>query len=122
MQRYHRKIYFPEKYINHLYNITTIINDLEWRYTSHCIDRIKTRADLEGVLNFVKNIILYPEQVFEFYTDDFNFITKICYRVPYNKDIDLILVIGEGKKLITVYYNANSDEHFTLQKEIYTKG
>lgn len=120
--RYHQKIYFPKKYNIQLCTLTNTINELEWRYTSHALDNIKNRAcNIEEILLFIKNITLFVNQIFEYYTD-VNFITKICYRVPYNKNLDLILVIGEGKKLITIYYNAKEDEHFTLNQALYTKG
>jgi hypothetical protein len=119
--RYHKKIYFPTEYMEQIKILTQTINDLQWRYSSHCLDRIKTyNIDIKEVLLFVKDIKLTPDLVFEFYTD-LNFITKLCYRIPYNDAIDLILVIGEGKKLITIYYNTKDDEHYTLQKDLYTR-
>jgi len=122
MLRYHKKIYFPKDYIPKLRNMTEILNYSQWQYTAHCIDRIKNKAyNLQEVLRFIKNMILQVENIFEFYTNSFNFITRICYRIPYNKDIDLILIVGEGKKLITIYYNARSDKHFTLDKALYEK-
>lgn len=122
MSRYHKKVYIPDKFKSQLKTLTDIINTSNWRYTSHALDNIKHRAiDLKEVLEFIKEIKLYAEQVFEFYADSFDFIYRICYRVPYNKDIDLILVIGEGKKLITIYFNTKDDEHYTLNKELYTK-
>lgn len=120
--RYHKKVYFPTEYQQQLTDITNLINKLDWRYTSHCLDNIKNRAyNLKQILEFIKNLILMPEHIFEFYTD-IGFINKICYRIPYNAGIDLILVVGEGKKLITIYYNSSDDEHYTLRKEQYARG
>ena len=119
--RYHKKIYFPTEYIEQIRVLTNTINSLQWQYTYHCLDSIKDRAyNLEQVLRFIKDIKLTSNLVFEFYTD-LNFINKLCYRIPYNAEIDLILVIGEGKKLITVYYNNKDDKHYTLQKDLYAR-
>lgn len=119
--RYHKKIYFPIEYMEQIRVLTQTINNLQWRYTSHCLDNIKFRThNMAEILEFIKATKLTPDLVFEFYTD-LNFITKLCYRIPYNNAIDLILVIGEGKKLITVYYNTKDDEHYTLNKTLYAR-
>ena len=124
MLRYHRQVYFSQEDIIRLRDFTDKINPLIWQYTKHCIDNLKYRAiNIEGVLRFIKGIILKPDLIFEFYADDISqVIIKACYRVRYNDDIDLILVIGKDKQIITIYYNSAGDSHITLKKELYQKG
>jgi hypothetical protein len=47
---------------------------------------------------------------------------KICYRIPYIKGLDIILVISEEKNIITIYLNSQTDKHETLKKELYING
>jgi len=100
---------------------TNKLNFLSWRYTDHCLDNIQYRAiDIEAVLRFIKDIKLNYDYIFEYYADQTNII-KVCYRIKYNNAIDLILVLGEQKQIITIYCNSNNDKHLTLKKYIYSR-
>lgn len=124
MLRYHKKVYINPIDLERLKAFTDRLNGLEWSYTSHCIDNIKSRAiDLEGLLRYIKGLVLEDSNIFEFYADDKNRdIIKACYRINWQKDIDIILVIGKDKQIITIYINSASDEHLTLKRELYIKG
>ena len=124
MQRYHKKVYFNPEDINRLNSFTDTLNGLKWGYSNHCLDNIKSRAvDLEGLLRFIKGLVLDYRDIFEFYTGDISHdIIKVCYRVNYLKDLDIILVVNENKEIITIYLNSREDEHFTLKKELYIQG
>ena len=63
-----------------------------------------------------------PSQVFEYYLDDKGEPIKLCYRINYDIDIDLILVISNIKELVTIYINDKDDLHYTLKKELYING
>lgn len=120
--RYHKKIYFPQDHQEQLICFTYKLNALNWQYTKHCLDNLKLRAlDLQQLLYWIKNDLqLDCNDIFEYYTDNKDNIIKVCYRISYNKDIDVILVIGEYKQIITIYYNSTDDIHITLKKELYS--
>jgi len=119
MERYHIKTGFTQEDISLLKDYTDNLNFLDWNYTKHCLDNIKYRCiNLESILLFIKSSKLKIESIFEFYKIN-NIIEKACYRLPYSKDSDIILVIGENKQIITIYLNAINDNHITLNKDLY---
>jgi hypothetical protein len=124
MLRYHKKVYIDVADLERLKTFTEGLNVLSWQYTAHCLDNVKSRAiDLEGLLRFIKDIILDYNTIFEFYIDDKSRdIIKVCYRINWQKDLDIILVLNQGKSIITIYINSRTDEHFTLRKELYIQG
>ncbi len=122
MNRYHKKVYFSKDSQARLRDFTNLLNGKKWRYTRHSIDNIKHRAiDIEDMLLYIKNIsILDYTCIFEYYEFDTK-IVKVCYRLPYTKDLDIILVLSNDKEIITIYLNSKDDLHFTLKKELYTQ-
>jgi len=118
MQRYHKKIYFPD--IELLNNVNDYLNTKSWKYSGHCLENLKYRSiDLEGVLRFIRGLELNTDDIFEYYKKGDNII-KVCYRIPYN-NIDLILVLNSEKIIITVYFNSSNDNHVTLKENLYCK-
>jgi len=124
MLRYHKKVYIDPLDVERLKLFTKRLNSLDWSYTGHCLDNIKSRTiDLEGLLLFIKGIILDYKDIFEFYKEEKSQdIIKVCYRIEWLDDLDIILVLGKDKQIITIYLNSRTDEHFTLKEELYTKG
>jgi len=124
MQRYHKKVYIGPLDIERLKTFTDRLNSLSWRYTIHSIDNVRSRSiDLEGLLLFIKGIILDYKDIFEFYKEEKSQdIIKVCYRIEWLDDLDIILVLGKDKQIITIYLNSRTDEHFTLKEELYIKG
>ena len=121
MKRYHKKVYFPFGSITDLHKFTDKLNAMQWRYTPHALDNLKYRAiDNRDILLFIKDLVLDFSDVFEFYTQD-NEVIKACYRIYYNDDIDIILVISNDKKIITIYLNERNDLHYTLKENQYNK-
>jgi hypothetical protein len=122
--RYHKKVYTKPQDLEKLKTLTNTLNGMRWTHSEHCLDNVKYRIiDIEAILRFIKGIILEPEQIFEYYLDDKSREPeKICYRINYNGDIDLILVVSKAKNLITIYINSKDDGHETLKKELYCKG
>jgi hypothetical protein len=117
MNRYHKKIYFPK--IQELNKFNNNINGKNWQYSKHCLENIKYRfIDIENLLIFIKGLKLQYEDIFEYYLIN-NKIEKVCYRIKYQKNIDIILVISNEKNLITIYINQENDNHETLQKNLY---
>lgn len=120
MNRYHKKVYFPQKHKEDLISFTFQLNRKEWQYTKHCIDNLKLRAlNLSQLLYWIKNEVwLDYKNIFEYYTIN-DKITKVCYRLSYNKAVDIILILGQDKQIITIYYNTSDDKHYTLKKQNY---
>ena len=120
--RYHKKIYFPNSSRADLKDFTCRMNNTGWKYTQHTLDHIRYRAiDIQEVLQFIKGLTLNAKQVFEYYTEGKDDISKVCYRIPYIKGEDIILVVGSNKQIITIYYNNSKDKHLTLKEELYAK-
>jgi hypothetical protein len=119
MLRYHNKVYFPADDKKALEAFTDNLNGLNWRYTVHTLDNIKYRAiDVESMLYFIKSFILGYKDIFEYYKES-GAIVKACYRIPCNSAIDIILVMGADKSIITIYLNSKADIHYTLKKDLY---
>jgi hypothetical protein len=119
--RYHKDVYFNLEDILRLKAFTARLNGLNWRYSSHSIDGLKYRAiDLEGLLLFIKDIRLSPDEIFEYYADEKNQeIIKVCYRISWLTDIDIILCLEKDKKIISIWLNSVQDKHETLRRDIY---
>lgn len=119
MERYHIKTGFKEEDIKKLKDFTNKLNNMKFKYTLHCLDNIKNRViDLEGLLLCIKDITLHYDYIFEFYSEAV-YIAKVCYRIPWNDNIDIILVLNDEKEIITIYLNSKEDNHITLKKELY---
>lgn len=120
MKRYHVKVYTPTDSKSKLKRFTDSINAITWRYSTHALDNIKYRAiDNRAILLYIKGLTLSASDIFEYYASDKGDIIKVCYRIKYSQGIDIILVVGYNKELITIYINASDDKHFTLKKELY---
>ena len=123
MKRYHKKVYLPIDSRKKLQDFTDRVNTMNWRYTRHTLDNLKYRAiNLQEVLTFVKGLRLEANAIFEYYATNIGDIMKVCYRVSYSQGMDLILVVGDNKEIITIYNNIAKDNHFTLNTSIYNKG
>lgn len=122
--RYHKQVFFDPKDTENLKAFTDRLNGLSWRYSSHSIDSIKDRAiDLEGLLLFIKDVELKADQIFEYYAEDKSReIIKVCYRISWLKDIDIILCLEKDKKIISIWLNLVEDKHETLNASLYMKG
>ena len=123
MLRYHIEVFTSPEHLKGLQGFTTQLNGLNWTYSRHCLENIKSRAiDLEGLLLYIKGLTLRTEQIFEYYLRDNLEPEKVCYRVEFNSGIDLVLVINQYKEIITIYINSAEDKHETLNHSIYIKG
>jgi len=117
MKRYHKKLYFPD--IEKIKALNSQLNSYNWQYSKHALDNIKYRhIDYIKVLNFIKDLKLDYNNIFEYYIKDNNII-KVCYRIKFDNISDLILVLSQNKKIITIYFNNANDKHYTLKKELY---
>ena len=118
MTRYHIKVGFDPKHIKRLQDITSYLNEIKWQHCEHFLDNLKYRViDIESILRHIKDTTLEYGQIFEYYFEQD--IIKICYRISYSEDLDIILVLTTDKKIITIYLNSADDKHDTLKKELY---
>jgi hypothetical protein len=123
MRRYNKAVYTEPGHWQRLGEFTERLNSLNWRYTEHCLKNIKSRAvDIEDLLLFIKGLRLEAGRIFEYYLDERAEPIKICYRIPYKTGLDIILIVGEAKQIITIYLNSSEDLHYTLRKELYING
>ncbi len=123
MKRYHKKVYYPDDSRKKLQGFTDRLNAMNWAYSRHCLDNLKYRAiNLQEVLNFIKGLKLKADTIFEYYAKDTSDIFRACYRIEYSQGVDIILVVGYNKDIITIYNNIAKDKHFTLNTSIYNKG
>jgi len=121
MNRYHIKTGFNTGHIEIIKNIIDDLNKKVWHYSGHCLENLKNRIiDTKNLLLFIKDLKLKYGQVFEYYSDNNNII-KLCYRIAWKPGLDIILVLGQDKKIITIYLNDENDNHVTLKKELYNK-
>jgi len=120
--RYHKEVFWPEDTQEKLLILCDTFKSLDYSFASHCIDRIKTRGlkDVENVLTWLKSQALRPKDVFEVYIEAGN-VLKACFRLNYNSQEDLILVINSSKKIITLYFNSSYDKHNTLKASLYNR-
>jgi len=119
MKRYHKKIYFPD--IELLKRFNDNINSLTWQYSKHCLTNLKYRhLDIKALLLYLKGLVLDDKDIFEYYIENKK-ISKVCYRITYIKNIDIILVVSETKNIITIYSNLADDKHTTLKEELYIR-
>jgi len=92
---------------------------LDWKYSCHSLENVRYRiSNLEKLLIFIRELYLKTDNIFEYYLLNGN-IEKVCYRINYDDVFDIILVISDKKKIITIYLNNKDDKHFTLKKELY---
>lgn len=121
LERYHIKTGFKQEHIDLLKTFTNKLNALNFSYSRHCLDNLKYRViNLEQLLMFIKNQELNFNGIFEYYAEG-DYINKVCYRLKYTKNIDIILVLSDIKTIITIYLNSVDDEHVTLKKELYNQ-
>ena len=122
MKRYHEKVYFPIGSKEKLKAFTGSLNNKKWKYTKHSLDNLKYRyINIEVILAFIFNLKLDSDNIFEFYTNNTGDILKACYRLQYDENMDIILVISDIKNIVTIYSNIRGDNHITLDKNLYVK-
>lgn len=122
MLRYHKDVYTKPEDISKVDSLVNDFKGLGWGYSGHCLDNIKSRViDSRALLLFIKGLELTASQVFEYYIAESRAIEKLCFRIPYISGLDIILVIGNDKNIITIYINSSEDNHETLKKELYQR-
>ena len=116
MQRYHKDLFFPD--IDKLNILIERLNRKRWGYTGHSFEKIKERASYQSVICFIRDLRLKADDVFEYYKYG-DIIEKICLRIEYSREADIILVVNQYKGIVTVYFNNKSDRHISLNPKHY---
>ena len=88
-------------------------------FSLHAKERIKDRVEnLEYCFSFFHSLKLKYEDIIE-YTFINGDIEKALFRVAYNNEKDIALVINKHGKICTLYFNNKTDTHETLNKKFY---
>ena len=118
---YHKNIKFEhEKLLKLFLNIQNArLNNGGLFFSLHAKDRIKERVEnLEYCLSFFHSLKLNYKDIIE-YTFINGDIEKALFRVAYNNEKDVALVINKHGKICTLYFNNKNDTHETLNKKVY---
>lgn len=91
---------------------------LEPKYSVHA--QKSAKEDRYGQIKLPKEIKFSQRQVIEVESKDGIKVDKVVVRVPYDRELDLCLVILLGSKICkTCWINKRSDKHLTLDKSKY---
>lgn len=122
MNRYHKEVGFDESHKSRLAELTEKFNrKRKFGRTNHAFDRLRERFELVKVLEFLASEVSFRvEDVFEYYAEG-EVVKKVCYRLHYDSEKDIIIVLGKGKEIVTVYTNRKTNIHQDLNREVYTK-
>lgn len=108
---FHFEIGFPK-------GLNTRLGTLKLYYTKHAFRAARNdrygRILLPDTLNTDKAKAIEVELTGRY-------VTKIVYRVGYNKNHDLVLVVGENNRVYTVWLNEKYDTHKTLDRTKYDR-
>lgn len=113
---YHRDIGFPES-LELQYGYT-----FDLTYSKHAQEAAKT--DRYGLIKLPQGITFHKDRIIEVETEDNVTVTKMVVRMnyPLNNKLDIVYVIIPQTGLVkTVWINAVSDKHTTLNKNKYEK-
>jgi hypothetical protein len=116
--RFHKDIYFPIDDNIDLNNLIQSLNIKKFKFSVHSIDRIIEKSNIESIGLYLKDLKLEYSTMFEYYKID-NILEKLVFRLNFDVNKDLILVLNKDKFIVTIYFNNKSDNHKTLNKENY---
>lgn len=114
-----------EKYMNKLYHFQVYMPDLplkfgkqKLKYSNHAINA--SRDDRYGDIQLPTFIDTNTAKVIEVEIVQDRFLSKVVYRVSYNETHDLVVVVIPERWFVkTVWLNAKSDKHQTLNRGKY---
>lgn len=119
MKRYHVALEGFEA--NQVEQATARLNGKRFIYSSHFFHQVMARFnDKEQRIlgDYLRAYELKKGECFEYYEDNRGII-KICYRLPFTQECDIVLVLAMNKSVITIYRNNVNDHHQTLNKNQY---
>lgn len=127
LDRYHIDVYTPEWSRDSILDFCMSLKGVPLKYSKHALKKIykltpKIRWKTYRLIrSFNPSDEVNLDYVFEFYAIEKS-IRKVCFRIPIiDTDIDIIIVVANTGKIVTIYAGHNKDFHKTLRSEIYTK-
>lgn len=125
LDRYHVDVYVPPWGFDGIVSFLEETSKKELIYSKHAKKKLR-RISNGAVKEFMASFQLIPElaidRIFEFYGHEDN-VRKVCLR--YNVDntkYDLVYVISNTGKIVTIYVIDTNDEHLTLNRNLYIQG
>lgn len=106
--KYHREIGFPKVELPN--------GTIYPQYTGHAARAAVT--DRYGQIPLLNRISINADDIFEIVIRDGQ-IAKFAVRLPYQNGLDLVMVIADGFRVVTQWFNKSDDAHSTLRREEY---
>lgn len=121
MGLYHKDVYMTSDMINQCPSL--YCGKLE--ESQHFLSRSKSFVekyafDKQHFDEVIQDIRASKPNPFEIATDSYGKVIKCCIRVPFDDYRDLCVVFGKNK-IITCWFNSNSDNHLTLDESKYDR-
>jgi hypothetical protein len=111
---YHKEVGFPKE-VEAFFG-----NSFQLALSNHAYRAC--HSDCYGDITPPTTVTITPENLFEVETTG-NIVTKLAIRQPYNKEIDISIVLITKQPISfvkTIWLNKASDKHYTLDKSKYT--
>lgn len=112
---FHKDVYMPAEY-----KLKLNFTNMPITYSKHAI--IASQTDKYGHVKLSPEISFKSANVIELETNDLGGVIKLVVRLSYDDRLDIIYVIARGGMVKTVWLNKKSDQHGTLNVNLYKKG
>lgn len=118
---YHKEVFWKKEFDTESINLVESVNHLSFHLQKHLNspDR-KHKYSEQDIWNCLNKIKQNKGYLFEVETDNGQ-ITKAVYRVAYNNNYDMCIVV-RYRFIVTAWTNKNTDTHITLDSDKYIKG
>ena len=115
MNRYHKQIGFRPQDQEQIKALCAGFNSKKgFVKTVHGLDRLQEKFNFIEVLQFLNGKVTFDyNDVFEYYQEN-DRVTKVVFRIDFNSQQDIILVLSRDKGIVTAYLNNKNDSHKTL--------
>lgn len=128
LDRYHRDVLFPQWYETSLnIFIRAVRSHGSITFSLHALEKTIEysfeygRTMFKFLLRSVRRNSLDPNSVFEFYASDEE-IHRACFRYSFEEfPVDLVLVISADGVVVTVFVINKTDNHTTLNRNLYVR-
>lgn len=118
---YHKEVFWKKEFDTESINLVESVNRLSFHLQNHLNNPdIKHKYSERDIWNCLNKIKQNKGYLFEVETDNGQ-ITKAVYRVAYNNNYDMCIVV-RYRFIVTAWTNKNTDTHTTLDSDKYIKG
>ena len=112
---YHTELGFPKEVIAELDKIQSLpAFNVNLIYSYHAQEQAYNKG-----INLPDRVNLKQGELIEVELDSFGRMVKCLWRLPYNDNFDLCLVITIDRTVKTVWLNNRTDKHTTLDRKKY---